>query len=319
MVNFGSVDIPNRPRWLLFSVPRNEVVLKEWGAVEGSSLVELPSPPRGIERGVVMARDGSPLLEVVKIPSGEFLMGSSNRDKMAYYDEKPQRRIFLSEYWIARTPVTNRMWGKFLEESGYSPRGGGESGDFVSFQGEGEPLEEVLDHPVVNVSFRDAWAFCDFYGLNLPSEAQWEKAARGTDGRIWPWGNRPPRRGKSRWKQLFSSIVGGGEPLCNFGMEVGKTSPVGRYPKGMSPFGLLDCSGNVLEWCADEWSDFWLEEMPSRDPVLLGEDEECFFSLRGGSFRTPAKGVRCATRYRDDELVNLRDVGFRPAVIFEDS
>jgi formylglycine-generating enzyme required for sulfatase activity len=127
----------------------------------------------------------------------------------------------------------------------------------------------------VNVSYMAALAFCDYYGLMLPSEAQWEKAARGTDGRIYPWGDQQP---------TFE--------ICNFNFQLSHTTEVDRYPYGVSPFGLLDCAGNVWEWCA----------MQCDAPPV-----------RGGGFRNHAHSVRCAVRGTSSVRMCNCDLGFRPA------
>ncbi len=254
----------NRSSWIPKRFGFSPARVVSPGPTKGGCLVELPPLPEGLERRVVLARDGSPLLEMVKIPGGEFLMGMVENDELEkmysfiYYNlvdyrkynpntTSPQK-IYLDDYWIARTPVTNRMWLKFLEESGYQPAEDEHDGRYLKHWIDGRPPEDKLDHPVVYVSYINAWAFCDFYGLELPSEAQWEKAARGTDGRLWPWGNHWPT-----------------ERLCNYHMNVGGTTEVGSYPRGMSPYGLLDCAGNVWEWCADAWDENWFEKIKEID------------------------------------------------------
>jgi formylglycine-generating enzyme required for sulfatase activity len=237
---------------------------------------QLPPLPEGIKSKMILARDGSPLLEMVKIPAGNFLMGSLEQDPMAYEDEKPQRKVFLNDYWIARTPVTNHMWLKFLQESGYQPPSDAPKGDYLKHWDGDKPPAGKLDHPVVNVSPMSAkWAFCKYYGLKLPSEAQWEKAARGVDGRLYPWGDHEPTA-----------------DLCNF--NVGDTTPVGSYQKGVSPYGLLDCAGNVWEWTTEGGYTF---------------------ALRGGGFGNNHKYVPHAFRnnffYYATNCFNF--LGFRPA------
>src|SRR3990167_5275720 len=127
-------------------------------------------------------------LNMVEIPEGEFLYGSSDSDAMAYNDEKPQKTIFLPSFRIARTCVTNKQWSVFLQESGYKPQKEEHDGDYLKHWKRGECSKHLENHPVVNVSKHNADAFCDFYGLRLPTEIEWEKAARGTDGRLYSWG-----------------------------------------------------------------------------------------------------------------------------------
>jgi formylglycine-generating enzyme required for sulfatase activity len=230
---------------------------------------QLPPLPEGIERKIILARDGSPLIEMAEIPAGKFLMGSSDRDSLAYRDEKPQREVNLDTYWIARTPVTNRMWLKFLQESGYQPK---HSESYLAHWEKNKPPSGKLDHPVVYVSYIAAREFCEFYGLTLPSEAQWEMAARGTDGRLWPWGDEQPT-----------------SELCNLDNNVGDTTPVDNYPRGISPFGLLDCVGNTWEY-------------------LTG------LALCGGGFYDYYENVRCACRGNYNcATFCFNNIGFRPA------
>ena len=109
--------------------------------------------------------------------------------------------------------------------------------DWAHPRGPESDVRAKQDHPVTCVSWNDAVAFCKWAVVRLPTEAEWEKAARGTDGRIWPWGDREPNSG-----------------VCNFNMTVGDTTPVGRYPDGKSPYGLLDVAGNVWEWTSSLWA-----------------------------------------------------------------
>jgi formylglycine-generating enzyme required for sulfatase activity len=296
-----------RPSWLPAHVARNEGLDAMPGPRSGGSLVQLLDLPSGFRRKVILARDGSPLLEMVEIPAGKFLMGSSDRDPKAGSDEKPQREVYLNAYWIARTPITNRMWQKFLQESGYQPPRDNHDGDYLNhwekkgwFSSTMQPPADKLDHPVVYVSYIAVWAFCDYYGLMLPSEAQWEKAARGVDGRIWPWGDQQPT-----------------PELCNFdGSRIGTTTPVGKYPQGISPFGLVDCAGNVWEWCADEYSGNLLQELdPNSGRVirLCNNRANSRLALRGGSFNNYSEFVRCAYRYYFTAVGCYYFIGFRPS------
>jgi formylglycine-generating enzyme required for sulfatase activity len=302
-----AIDL-HRPTWLKKRLPRNECLESITGPNSGGCLVQLLPPPVGIERKVILARDGSPLIEMVKIPAGKFIMGSNendpyaSRNKRVREQEMPQQHVFMDAYWIARTPVTNYTWQKFVDESGYQPFRYEHNGSYLKHMINESPPN---DHPVVFVSYINAWAFCDFYGLMLPSEAQWEKAARGTDGRIWPWGNNQPTR-----------------PSCNYDMR--ETTSVSQHPDGCSPYGLYGCAGNVWEWCADAWERNWLEKMGRnmgeiRNPVNVCADADVSITLRGGgAFDGSAMYVRCA--YRGDgnnDVANRcrKDYGFRPAQV----
>ena len=220
-------------------------------------------------------------IELVRIPAGPFLYGSSDADKMARDNEKPQRMVDLPEYWIGRYPVTNAQFARFAAATGHKTtaeqlgQGGVWTGskwewvkgsDWRHPGGPATSLDGKESHPVVQVSWDDAKAFCDWAGLALPTEEQWEKAARGMDGRVWPWGNEQPTPTVER---------------CNSNMNIGTTTPVGNYsPHGDNPFGCADMGGNVWEWTAS-----WYVEGQTR-------------VVRGGSWTSPLEQCRCALRRR---------------------
>lgn len=232
-----------------------------------------------------------PLLGFVEIPAGPFLMGSDpQKDKQADDDEQPQHTLDLPKYYLARYPVTVAQWRAFVEDSGHKAYAGS--------------LQGVDNHPVVFVHWREADEYCRWltgklrawtdtpeplarllreqgWQVTLPSEAQWEKAARGTDGRNYPWGDEfDPQR-------------------CNVS-ETGihANSPVGIFPAGASPYGLLDMSGNVDEWCATRWHG----DLNNTDRVV-----------RGGSFLSYRRHVRAACRDYND--ARSSDVGWRVAMV----
>jgi formylglycine-generating enzyme required for sulfatase activity len=228
-------------------------------------------------------------IELVRIPAGPYIYGSAD---MAFDNEKPQRTLDLPEYWIGRYPVTNAQFARFAQATGYKTtaeregRGRGWTGqkwneikgaDWRHPRGPKSSISGKDNHPVVQVSWDDAQAFCDWAGLALPTEEQWEKAARGTDGRIWPWGNEPPTA-----------------KHCNFNRNVGDPTPVGQYsPKGDSPYGCADLAGNVWEWTAS-----WYTEKSTR-------------SLRGGAWDNNVENSRAAFRNYSGPLDRYDVVGFR--------
>jgi serine/threonine-protein kinase len=236
---------------------------------------------------------------VVWVPPGPFLMGSDEaKDPQAYSDELPQHLVTLPGYYIGRDPVTVARFRAFVEASGHRPAGGSRC------------LEGPDDHPVVDVTWHDALAYCRWLGertglpVTLPSEAEWEKAARGTAGRIYPWGDEPPD-----------------ESMCNFAGNVGETTPVGRYsPQGDSPYGCADMAGNVWEWTRSLWGENFRspEFRYPYDPGDGREDLEAadWFPrvLRGGAFYGYQGGVRCAYRNGSSPSDRSKYYGFRYVV-----
>ncbi len=215
--------------------------------------------------------------EMIRIPAGEFLMGSdSTKDKDAGDNEMPQHRVYLDEYWIAKYPVTQAQYLGFVKATNQRI-----PDDWDKKQK--APLTNKLNHPVIQVDWNDAVAYCRWLAqmtgkpYRLPTEAEWEKAARGADGRIYPWGNVVPDATR-----------------LNFNRNVGTTTEVGKYPSGASPYGVLDMAGNVWEWVAD-----WCGEKypsgassPARNPA--GPSSGTYRVLRGGSWYYYALDVRTA-------------------------
>jgi formylglycine-generating enzyme required for sulfatase activity len=244
--------------------------------------------------------------EMILIPAGEFLMGSDPRiDKDARDDERPQHILYLSDYYLAKTPVTNIQYAAFVQATGYKQPEHWE---------DAEPPGDKLEHPVVNVSWYDAVAYCRWLSkitgrpYCLPSEAEWEKGARGSDGRIYPWGN--------QWDA----------ERCNAGEGSKKdTTPVGAYPKGISLFGLLDMAGNVWEWTRSWWGKGWgaPDFKYPYDPTDGREDLDVpnsvvrmllLYVLRGGAFDFIRGYVRCAARYSYYSRHFYGSLGFRVCV-----
>jgi len=230
-------------------------------------------------------KDGSILIE---IPAGEFTMGSNVGES----DEKPMHQVYLDRYYIGEYEVTVGQFRKFCTASGRTmpDQPSWNSGD---------------NYPVVNVSWNDAKAYCDWAGLRLPTEAEWEKAARGTDGRKRPWGD-----------QWDSGKCNSGGSISTDGYE--KTSPVGSFPKGASPFGALDMVGNVWEWCADWYDNEYYSRSANNNPT--GPSSGVSYSngttprvLRGGSWNDPLSDCRSARRNHYDLRGMTNQWGFRIA------
>jgi formylglycine-generating enzyme required for sulfatase activity len=161
-------------------------------------------------------------LAFVEVPAGVVFLGSDPADAVgADADEAPAHAVEVSAFRISRAPVTNVQYGAFVAATGR-----GAPGHWPA----GSPPAETADHPVTYVSFADALAYCAWAGAGLPTEAEWERAARGADARAWPWGDEPPAARHA-----------------NHGGTPGAPCAVGTHPDGASPFGVLDLAGNVWE------------------------------------------------------------------------
>ena len=221
--------------------------------------------------------------------ASEFLMGSDpQKDKDAQKVEQPQHTVYLDEYSIGKTPVTVAQFAAFVKATDHEGR-------------DALDLKRKADHPVMNVTWDEAVVFCQWASevtgkqIALPSEAQWEKAARGADGRLYPWGNQAPDAS-----------------YCNFGNHVKGTTPVGQYsPKGDSPYGCADMAGNVWEWCADWYGADYYASSPAQNPT--GPANGSARVLRGGAFCDAPSYGRCCSRHGDLPSYHCCGDGFRVA------
>ena len=221
---------------------------------------------------------------MVYVPAGEFLMGSNDDYPYAGPDEKPQRTVHLDAFWIDRTEVTNAQYRKCVEA------GACEEPRYWD-----DDRYNAPDQPVVGVSWDDAQVYTAWAGGRLPTEAEWEKAARGTDGRLYPWGDSAPDCRKA-----------------NCGRCADRPFVVGSHPDGASPYGVLDMAGNVEEWVADWYDDDYYSRSPDRNPQ--GPDTGESLVLRGGTFDSHQPTVRCAHRFWDPPDYAHNTFGFRVAV-----
>jgi formylglycine-generating enzyme required for sulfatase activity len=195
----------------------------------------------------------------VRVPAGEFLTGSAGDDTDAFDDEKPQHAVYLDAYWIDRVEVTNAMYARCV--TGGACRAPSNAGSKSRISYYGNP--EYENYPVIYVSWTDARAYCQWAGGRLPTDAEWEKAARGSDGRKYPWGNEVPDCNRLNYAEKHDACVG-------------DTTAVGAYPSGASPYGVLDMAGNVSEWVADRQGSYEV--------------------ARGGSWGDGGRSVRAAGR-----------------------
>jgi formylglycine-generating enzyme required for sulfatase activity len=245
-----------------------------------------PLPPACTQMGQtwLSSVDG---MTLVCVPGGEFLMGATDADKNAEADEKPQHSVFLDSYWIDRTLVTNAQFALCVaagtcrepaNKSSYS------RGDYYG-------NAAYANYPALYANWNQAATYCAWAGRKLPTEAQWEKAARGTDGRIFPWGSQPPS-----------------DKLVNSASNVGDTTPVGQYsPQGDSPYGVQDMAGNIWEWTADWFGPYSSGAQRNPTGAVAGTSRV----LRGGAWGSDVHYIRATDRFTfvPDNLGYFR--GFR--------
>lgn len=258
-------------------------------------------------------------MTMVYIPGGEFLMGSTNANTAASAQEKPQHAVELDAFWIDQTEVTNAMFEKFVNATSYKTEAEQESWGFTWTgrvdganwqhpQGPDSDLNGLDNHPVVQVSWNDATAYCNWAGRRLPTEAEWEKAARGTDGRKYPWGD-----GDIAGNLLNFADQNLDVSWANTSIDDGHafTSPVGSYPAGASPYGVLDMAGNVWEPVGDWYDKAYYTNSPQRNPG--GPSSGTDRVTRGGAWGGAARDV--STTYRGWSAPDLRadGQGFRCA------
>jgi formylglycine-generating enzyme required for sulfatase activity len=230
---------------------------------------EPPPPPRSEDAA-----------EMVRVPAGEFWMGSDD----GIDREKPRHRVYLDAYAIDKYEMTNALYKRFMDATS---RAAPLYWNDAKWNG--------TTQPVVGVSWHDADAYCKWAGKRLPTEAEWEKAARGTDGRKYPWGD-----------QWDASRANSDES------KLGKTVPVGSYPSGISPYGAHDMAGNVWEWVVDWFDENYYKKTPERNPPGPPSGERRV--LRGGSWNGTAIGLRAALRsFNSPDRPSYLFIGFRCA------
>jgi len=273
-----------------------------------------PVPVLGIGSTMMREKDG---MEMVYVPAGEFSMGSEEGDS----DEKPVHTVSLDAYWIDKFEVSNDQFAAFVADTKHETEAERLGWSFVFTgtewqqvtgtywrrpQGPDSSLNGLGNHPVVHVSWFDADAYCRWAGGRLPTEAEWEKAARGTDGRTYPWGNQPVNGSLANFADK-NLPVDWADKSVDDGYTF--TSPVGSYPAGASPYGAMDMAGNVWEWVADWYDSGYYGKSPLQNPggPVSGE----YRVLRGGSWFNTVYLVRSACRLRGGPSGTLSLNGFR--------
>ena len=227
-------------------------------------------------------------MEMVYVPEGNFEMGSKDYD-----DETPVRQVYLDAFWIDKYEVSNGQYAICVAAGACSKPRSTESYTRSCYYGN----PEYSDYPVIYVNWNDAMDYCQWAGGNLPTEAQWEKAARGIDGRTYPWGDEEPNCGRANFHD---------NDFC-----VGDTSAVGSYPDGASPYGALDMAGNVWEWVSDWYEKNYYASSPNTNPQ--GPANGSYKGFRGGSWGGFTWNIWSAGRYNYDPTSTDNYVGFRCA------
>ena len=220
---------------------------------------------------------------MVFVPQGEFAIGSTAGD----INEQPVHRVFLDAFWIDQVEVTNGQYQQCAAEGACTNPA--PAGSFT--RDRYYDADEYADFPVIHVNWYQAKDYCTWAGGRLPTEAEWEAAARGTDGRTFPMGNAIDRRN------------------ANYAGFVGDTTRVGSYPSGASPYGVLDMAGNVWEWVSDWYGEDSYRDSTSRNPT--GPSSGKSRVLRGGSWEDDADLVRSANRNWNDPQNSTTTWGFR--------
>jgi len=242
---------------------------------------------------------------MVWVPAGDFIMGTSNADIAAmlrqhpswktewFAVEKPRHTVSLDGYWVYKYTVTVAQFRKFCAATNRK-------------MPEQQPWSKD-NFPVVNVTWFDASAYADWAGAALPTEAQWEKAARGTDGRYFPWGN--------LWDQEKCNNYTDHQ-LAGGGLHGDRAAAVGSYPASASPYGAQDMAGNVWEWCQDWFAPDYYAHTPKDNPT--GPETGEMKVLRGGSWGSSAITIRSAGRHMDAPDLAYHDCGGFRCVVMPD-
>jgi formylglycine-generating enzyme required for sulfatase activity len=293
-----------------------------------------PTAPSGPISARISEIDG---MEQVYVPAGGFLMGTTSADldqtlqecdncsRDWFKDEFPQHKVYLDAFWIDKTEVTNAMFTQFVAETSYQTDAD-KAGTAIIFnllsedwkkikganwqhpRGPTTDIDGLDNHPVVQMSHNDARAYCEWAGRRLPTEAEWEKAARGTDGRIYPWGNQPPAGNLLNFADRNLNIREGDNSEDDGYLF---TAPVGSYPDGASPYGVLDMVGNVGEQVADWYSNTYYASSSARNPT--GPSSGNYFVIRGSSWSRAGWHIRSVSRVTFTPEKRSNGVGFRCA------
>lgn len=247
-------------------------------------------------------------IEMVPIPAGDFIMGSMNADPYCSSDEMPQHTVYLDAYQICKFEITNAQYKKFIDAGGYHNRNYWSTAGWLWLESYviNEPLIVNTNYPVTGISWYEAEAFCLWIGARLPTEAEWEKAARGNNSNYhWPWGY---DWDSTKCNNICGTYNHPEAPPDTFT----NTSPVGYFITDQSPYGVFDMSGNVSEWVNDWYSPSYYSVSPINNPAGPADFESNWCKvIRGGSFINEAGDCRSASRNWYYNNYDKNNIGFR--------
>lgn len=295
IAEYQAANKPVRPLDSLSPSALNEELVKIAQKIREAAIRSISLRQEGARESTPHQTQGKPLISkqpfgpaMILIPAGEFLRGSDPRKgKYTPHNEQPQHLLHMPDYYLAKTSVTNAQYRAFAQATGYKQ---------PNHWTKGKPPRGKKDHPVVYVSWYDALAYCRWLSevtwkrYGLPSEAEWEKGARGSDGRIYPWAN--------QWDATRCNAEKGFK---------GSTTPVGTYPMRASPYGLLDMAGNVWEWTRNLFRSYPYKPEDGHE----SPDGDGGRVQRGGAYPLTIYYMRCAYRLKGGPYARYGEAGFR--------
>lgn len=261
------------------------------GILRGTTTTPFEEAPSDLVDGISTDATSTPheapvKEEMVRVPAGPFIRGTD----VGGFDERPPREIVLDVFEIDKYEVTNHQYGEFSAATGH--RKAGPPSRYAKNVGK----MRGPNQPVVYVSWEDAQEYCRWKDKRLPTEAEWEKAMRGTDGRLWPWGTVEQPSG-ANWARV------------NDGYDA--TAPVGTFKLDTSPYGVMDGAGNVMEWVEDWYAEAYYRESPERNPP--SPEHGVYRVLRGGGYTTTGGDFRITSRSKMVPDFREETIGFRCA------